>query len=230
MPEASKLAERLSLYQVFLKLYEHNRELLYEILQLEDSDMTGLAPPAMKYAIGAIGTPQPYLIANLLNQRSQLLQQPESIWTIGRSSKAAIPIADERLSRRHAAIRYQRETDAFYLYDLGSTNGSFINSELIQHSQRLVDGDRIRLGSLVFTFFECRQQIDLPHATPQLIQQLDRDRLPQSAPNKAARSTNPFLAQLPEIEEMTTQPLPKLTRAQQERILDRFFRREAETE
>jgi len=166
MPEASKLVERLSLYQVFLKLYEHNRELLYEILQLEDRGTPILEPPAMRYAIGGIGPSQPYLIANLLNQRSQLLQQPENIWTIGRSSKAAIPVADERLSRRHAAIRYQRGADAFYLYDLGSTNGSFINGELIQHNQRLVDGDRVRLGSLVFTFFECRQQIDLPHATP----------------------------------------------------------------
>jgi pSer/pThr/pTyr-binding forkhead associated (FHA) protein len=48
------------------------------------------------------------------------------------------------------------EEQGFYLTDLGSSNGSLVNGELIQGATLLKDGDRIRLGSLIFTFFLCQ--------------------------------------------------------------------------
>ncbi len=223
MPEAISLTEKLGLYQVFLKIYEHNRALLNEILSLEDGGTPTLGPLDVRYVLGVVGEPQPYLITNLLSHQTQAILQPDSIWTIGRGSQAAILVPDERLSRQHAAIQYRAEAAAFYLDDLGSTNGSFVNGELIHYRHRLTDGDRVRLGSLVFTFFECGQQLEQPPAPSQILAHLDRNTAAVQTSEQKARSTNPFLDQLPEVEEMVTQPLPKLTPAQQARILDRFF-------
>ncbi|NJL00064.1 MAG: FHA domain-containing protein [Spirulinaceae cyanobacterium SM2_1_0] len=226
MSEAVKLVEKLGLYQVFLKLYEHNRELLNEILHLEEGSAVTLEPLRIKYVIGVTNSSHPHLIANLLGSRTQTLMQPEAIWVIGRGSGATIPISEERLSRRHAAIQYRRDTDAFYLHDLGSTNGSFVNGELVQSRQRLTDGDRIRLGNLVFTFFECRQRLKLAHTEPQLLEHLERNGTDKRMADQKARSTSPFLDQHGDIGDMTTRPLTSLTAAQQARILDRFFDRE----
>ena len=58
------LEKRLGLYQVFLRLYEHNRGLLDEILNLENSVNklgVGVAP---QYLLGVVGERETYLIAN----------------------------------------------------------------------------------------------------------------------------------------------------------------------
>ncbi len=54
-------------------------------------------------------------------------------------------IDDRGLSRRHARI--YRASDGFYVEDLGSKNGTFVNGEQIAGKPRkLVDGDRIHVG------------------------------------------------------------------------------------
>ncbi len=65
---------------------------------------------------------------------------------IGRSH-ADINTDDPKVSRRHAAI--ERRSDGYYLTDLNSTNGSFINDHKVA-DQRLIDGDLIRVGDAVF--------------------------------------------------------------------------------
>ena len=54
------------------------------------------------------------------------------------------------LSRRHAAIVC--EQNAWYLQDLGSLNGTFLNGEPVHDRRPLADGDEIRLANLVLTF------------------------------------------------------------------------------
>ncbi len=232
MSETDRLAERLSLYQIFLKLYEHDRELLNEILNLEDSGPPSLAPLAIRYVVGVADGDRPYLLANLVENQSRILHQPDATWTIGRGSRATIVVADERLSRRHAALQYRHDRQAFFLYDLDSTNGSYVNGELVQHYQKLADGDRVRLGSFVFSFFLCQQRTHLPPISDQLRQRLDREVPPPSRPISPLRSTNPFLKpEFDDIDEsMSTRPLTKLTPEQQERILDRFFQRTEDRE
>jgi hypothetical protein len=72
---------------------------------------------------------------------------------LGRDDSADIILDDPGISRRHSEIRVT--TDGPHLVasirDLGSTNGTFVNSERIS-SQRLSDGDRITVGrtSVVF--------------------------------------------------------------------------------
>lgn len=160
--EDDSLRKRLSLYQVFLRLYEQNPSLLDEILNLEHSSSSVLMRTALTpYVQGLILGGQVGMVTNLLQGNSQLLIQSQQIWTIGRDRrKSVIAIADNRLSRCHAAIAYNLQEQAFYLIDFESTNGSFVNGEEVRRSCRLSDGDRIRLASMSFTFFVC----DMTHA------------------------------------------------------------------
>lgn len=68
--------------------------------------------------------------------------------TIGRAPEADIVIPDERASRIHCAIR--RWDDEYFIRDLKSRNGTYVNDEKIEVAA-LHDGDRIRVGSTLFT-------------------------------------------------------------------------------
>lgn len=156
--EDDGLQQKLNLYQVFLRLYEQNRSLLDEILKLENSSLgNGFTRSTITHYVqgftlnGHVG-----LVTNLMRGATQTIFQPQNIWTIGRDRrKSIIPIADTRLSRCHAAIAYRHDDANFCLMDLSSTNGTFVNSEQIREHHVLQDGDRVRLGSLSFTFFTC---------------------------------------------------------------------------
>lgn len=165
------LQQRLGLYRVFLKLYEHNRELLDEILNLENSGSKSLAGVALPYVQGLVLGDRVHLVTNLLKGATQSLSQPQNIWTIGRDSRRVVlPIQDKRLSRCHAAIVY--DEGGFRLVDLNSSNGSYLNGEMIRHSVRLKDGDRIRLGSVTFSFFICNTAQVLPPVSEELLSQV----------------------------------------------------------
>lgn len=147
-----ELEQRLGLYRVFLKLYENHRSLLDEILNLENLSQRPIPGMAPSYVQGLIIGRQAHLLTNLLDGKTQVVQEPNNVWAIGRSRKVHLPIADERLSRRHSEIHYVAGK-GFYLVDLKSTNGSFVNGDPIKGEILLKDGDRIRLSSVAFTFF-----------------------------------------------------------------------------
>ena len=68
---------------------------------------------------------------------------------IGRSRECDIQIADPNVSRRHAELR--REGGAFWLVDLGSTNGVDVNGRR-QARAKLSDGDRLTIGTTELVF------------------------------------------------------------------------------
>lgn len=63
--------------------------------------------------------------------------------TIGRGPGVDIALADESMSRQHAAFEAGR--DGFKVRDLGSTNGLGVNGSPVTAAD-LKHGDRIRLG------------------------------------------------------------------------------------
>lgn len=152
----SGLQDRLGLYQIFLRLYENHRGLLDEILGLENPGTLSLGSLTTPYIQGMVIGDQVSIVTNLLHGKTQATTQPQNTWLIGRDScQVSIALPDRRLSRCHAAVQYI-EGQGFYLTDLGSSNGSVVNGELVQGATLLKDGDRIRLGSLLFTFFLCQ--------------------------------------------------------------------------
>jgi pSer/pThr/pTyr-binding forkhead associated (FHA) protein len=165
-----ELERRLSLFQVFLKLYEQHTNVLDEILGLEN-----LAPASFavdpSYVQGVVDGSTVYIITNLCDRKTQSLQQPQGIWTIGRENSNGIYIADKYLSDRHAAIQYI-DQQGFYLIDFKSTNGSFVNGEPVYQPTKLNDGDRIRLGMVTFDFFMNHTSRTLPTVAMELLMQL----------------------------------------------------------
>jgi hypothetical protein len=70
--------------------------------------------------------------------------------TIGRNPNSADILVDEStVSGEHARVRY--EGGRFYLFDLASTNHTFVNNRQIQ-KQMLRDGDVVRFGDAKFVF------------------------------------------------------------------------------
>src|SRR5262245_48919345 len=68
---------------------------------------------------------------------------------IGRSSKSDIQVDQESVPRNHAKIINTGKT--IILRDLGSTNGTYVNDELIDEYV-LRDGDFIKIGRTIFKF------------------------------------------------------------------------------
>lgn len=69
---------------------------------------------------------------------------------LGRAPDAAVWIDAAGVSRHHARIRVQGV--AATVEDLQSKNGTFLSGRRITEPTPLVDGDQIRLGSVVLTF------------------------------------------------------------------------------
>ena len=68
--------------------------------------------------------------------------------SIGRSREADIPLLDDKVSRVHCGIRLSE--GEFYLKDLKSRNGTFVNGQRVEDTVKLKPGDRIQVGSTVF--------------------------------------------------------------------------------
>jgi len=75
----------------------------------------------------------------------QLLELPEVRISFGRAPDNVIVTNNPAVSSHHAAL--MPESGGFVLYDLNSTNGTFVNGQQIQQ-KRLFNGDRIRIGIL----------------------------------------------------------------------------------
>ena len=78
--------------------------------------------------------------------------------SIGRSREADIPLLDDKVSRVHCGIRLS--DGEFYLKDLKSRNGVFINGQRVEDTAKLKVGDRIQIGSTVFVLETATNQED----------------------------------------------------------------------
>ena len=77
-----------------------------------------------------------------------------SVTTVGRDpDENTISLTDELVSAEHAKIRY--ENGQFVLYDLGTTNGTFVNGERVVR-QPLMDEDVIVMGETILIFKEVK--------------------------------------------------------------------------
>jgi pSer/pThr/pTyr-binding forkhead associated (FHA) protein len=165
-----ELQQRLSLYQVFVKLYENHGSLLKQILKLENSCESSLNVARLHYIQTVVNGETVYLTTNLRDGKSQSLRQSQNTWTIGRDRNSGIYLNSKYVSRRHAAIRYIEQ--GFYLVDFNSTNGTYINGEQIYHPTKLEEGDIIRVGNITFSFFINQSCSVLPTVAVELLMQL----------------------------------------------------------
>jgi len=80
--------------------------------------------------------------------------------SLGRSSANDIVLKQKRVSRNHAVVRCLARND-YYVIDLGSANGTYVNNDRVVTPRGLVDGDTIRIGDSVFKFHSTKQSSQL---------------------------------------------------------------------
>lgn len=67
---------------------------------------------------------------------------------LGRSATCDLVLDDTFLSGRHAQIT--EESGDFFIEDLGSTNGTYVNAELLTQRTQLLRGDVLQIGNVIF--------------------------------------------------------------------------------
>jgi diguanylate cyclase (GGDEF)-like protein len=93
--------------------------------------------------------PEPMLVVYAGPRLGQVHPLVPGINVIGRSPGAEIPLADQEVSRVHAWVTLDESGREVILEDQGSTNGTYLNDQLISGPTRVVPGDRIALGNQV---------------------------------------------------------------------------------
>jgi serine phosphatase RsbU (regulator of sigma subunit) len=79
---------------------------------------------------------------------------------LGRHPECDIVLDAPSVSRQHAQIL--REGTTYYIEDLHSRNGTFVNGQAIQNRQQLQDGDRLKICDLSLAFFSKEPSDRLP--------------------------------------------------------------------
>lgn len=74
----------------------------------------------------------------------------EEVLTLGRANDNSIYIKDPFVSKRHMKIT--EDEGEYYLEDLNSANGTFLNEEKILDVVKLDSGDIIKVGNIEFLF------------------------------------------------------------------------------
>ena len=88
----------------------------------------------------------------------------EGSCSIGRATLNTLVVDSAKVSRLHAIIHSER-AGAFWLVDLGSSNGTFLNKRRIHEPARLRDCDEITIGGKAFIFRQSRDPSDRPRST-----------------------------------------------------------------
>ena len=71
---------------------------------------------------------------------------------IGRGKHCDFVINSGKVSREHAVI--MRDGGDYFIEDLGSSNGTFVNGERISAARELAPGDEVRVGQTVLEVVE----------------------------------------------------------------------------
>jgi hypothetical protein len=143
----------------------------------EDVEMRVIAqrpavPPGtvavLKQLLGGKGEPESSCAASLTcltgldMGRRFFVADPRTV--IGRSKDAHIQLRDRAVSRSHARLR--KGTTGFYLEDLGSPNGVYVNGSRLRTVRVLNEGDILELGRSLLRFTGPGPEPTPPPASP----------------------------------------------------------------
>ncbi len=98
-----------------------------------------------------------------IGELTELTQSPVMV---GRGKDCAVVLQDVSVSRIHSKLT-QDDNGRVFVEDLRSSNGTYVNDRRVT-SQELQHGDRIRFGTVAFSFqIEGMPEVDLSDAAPQ---------------------------------------------------------------
>src|SRR5688572_8412414 len=103
-----------------------------------------------------------WLTGRLADGESLRWELRQDTLVIGREAPADFVLPLPRISRQHA--RLTRRDNIYYVADLGSRNGTFVNGRSVGEApKRLADGDEIVLaGVIIFRFHDPNETITGP--------------------------------------------------------------------
>ena len=69
---------------------------------------------------------------------------------LGRENQNGISFDDDQISKQHAEIRFEK--DFYWIEDLKSKNGVYLNGKRIEQAERLYNGTILKIGSTLLKF------------------------------------------------------------------------------
>ena len=90
-----------------------------------------------------------FFLDGMISGKRQITVDIDQSIIVGRSSVCEVYIDDDNISRQHFVICDQ--DGAFYIQDLNSKNGTFVNGQKIMRSKKLENGDKIKFGNIKMT-------------------------------------------------------------------------------
>lgn len=90
--------------------------------------------------------PIPELVLTYSNELEHTRAFSQQEVMIGREASSDLVIADDTVSSHHARFSYHHKQ--WWLEDLQSTNGTFLNNERLYTSTVIVSGDEVTLGNI----------------------------------------------------------------------------------
>lgn len=94
--------------------------------------------------------PIPTLIIQRQNVDDSEVRWEQPVLTVGRDPQNEVVIEHKLASRRHA--RFEKDEVGFYIRDLESTNGTYLNGQRITGSQLLRNNDEVWIADTVIVF------------------------------------------------------------------------------
>ena len=99
-----------------------------------------------------MSTPKPRLVVRRGPNPDHVFLLQNDTTIVGREPINDVMFPDAEVSRRHCRIVHQK--GEFFIEDLGSTNGTFVNGRRIYEITRLSSGDIVDFGETVRVVFE----------------------------------------------------------------------------
>jgi predicted component of type VI protein secretion system len=114
------------------------------------ADATGLHSASAASGTDVAHRSPQLVVARAPGHESGMIYDIDGDLVLGRGDRAEIRLEDPFASSQHARIFEQG--NAVVIEDLGSTNGTYLNEEVLQSPRPLHPGDRVRIGDSEFTF------------------------------------------------------------------------------
>jgi hypothetical protein len=114
------------------------------------ADATGLHSASARNVADLTGRAPRLVVERAPGHDPGMIYDLDEDVVLGRGDRTEIRLQDPFASSSHA--RVYRQGNILVVEDLGSTNGTYLNEELLQTPRPLHPGDRVRIGDSEFTF------------------------------------------------------------------------------
>jgi hypothetical protein len=113
-------------------------------------DATGMFSASTLGPVGVVSRSPRLIVERAPGHQPGMIYDLDGEVVLGRGGEAEIRLEDPYASSGHARIFEQG--GILVLEDLGSTNGTYLNEELLESPRPLHPGDRLRIGESEFSF------------------------------------------------------------------------------